>query len=114
MKYFTQQRSQALQNFDSAAMAAADADWEKAVEQYDAHLQSIRAELPDTVRQLLDGFYYHDARVLSMGRRDGVFQMTLQLDVPPNELVTLTYALTGPPEERRHPVPDGAAEGPPL
>src|SRR5271170_2961477 len=105
MKYFTQQRSQALQNFDGPAMDAADADWEAAVEQYDGYLQTIRPDLPEPVLRLLDGFYYHDARVLSLGRRDDVFVISLQLDVPPNELLTLSYALAGPPELREHPTP---------
>jgi hypothetical protein len=114
MKYFTRQRFLALQNFDSAAMEAADADWETAVDQYDAYLRTIRAELPEAVRQLLDGFYYHDSQVLSMGRRGDVFVITLQLDVPPNELLTITYTLTEPPEVTKHPLATRPVEGAPL
>ncbi len=98
MNYFTRERYKAQQNFDEAAMDAADADWEDAVERYDAYLQTIRPNLPESVRQLLDGFYFHDARVLSMGQRGDTFVISLQLDVPPNELLTITYALAGPVE----------------
>ena len=58
-------------------------------------MQSIRAEMPESVRELVDGFFLHDARVLSMGRRGDTFVISLQLDVPPNELLTVTYTLTG-------------------
>jgi hypothetical protein len=112
MKYFTWQRDLALQNFESAAMAAADADWEAAVDQYEAYLDTIRPELPESVRQLLDGFYYHDARVLSMGRRGDVFVITLQLAVPPNDLLTIVYTLEGTPELSKHPVAGAANEVP--
>jgi hypothetical protein len=54
--------------------------------------------MPEAVRELLDGFWLHDARVLSMGRRGDTFVISLQLDVPPNELLTITYTLAGPPE----------------
>jgi hypothetical protein len=56
MKYFTPQRYLALQNFAPKAMDAADADWEQAVEQYEAYLQTVLPGLPDSVRKLLDGF----------------------------------------------------------
>ena len=102
MKYFTWQRFLDLQDFDRADMDAADAEWEAAVEQYEAYLQTIRANLLESVRQLLDGFWYHDARVLSMGHRGDLFTMTLQLDAPPNELLTITYQLAGPPEMKKH------------
>jgi hypothetical protein len=115
VKYFTWQRYLALQNFEEEAMAAADADWEAAVEQYDAYLQTIRADLPEPVRRLLNGFYFHDAQVLSMGRRSDVFVITLQLDVPPNELVTITYTLAGAPEViQQPPLADGPVQGAPL
>jgi hypothetical protein len=51
----------------------------------------------------LDGFYLHDARVLSMGRRGETFVISLQLDAPPNELLTITYTLAGSPEIKKEP-----------
>jgi len=98
MKYFTRRHYLALQNREEAARDAADADWEDAVERYDAYLQSIHQDLPECIRPLLDGFYLHDARVLSMGRQGDTFLISLQLDVPPNELLTITYTLAGPPD----------------
>jgi hypothetical protein len=47
MKYFTPQRYLALQDLSSdAALNAADADWEAAVDQYDAYLQAVLPRLP--------------------------------------------------------------------
>jgi hypothetical protein len=98
MKYFTRERYLALQNFQDDAMDAADADWEAAMAAYEKQLQSTRPEMHESVRQLLDGFYLHDARVLSMGQRGDAFVISLQLDVPPHDLLTITYTLVGPPE----------------
>jgi len=100
MNYFTRERYLALQERGDA-MDAADAAWAEAVARYEAYLQTIRPEMPESVRELLDGFYLHDARVLSMGRRGDTFVISLQLDVPPNELLTITYNLAGPPEIRQ-------------
>ncbi|HYV37473.1 MAG TPA: hypothetical protein VE988_17340 [Gemmataceae bacterium] len=98
MKFFTRDRYLALQNPHEDAMDAADADWEAAVNAYDAQLRLIRPAMPPTVRQLLDGLYLHDARVLSMGQCGETFTITLQLDVPPNDLLTIAYSLAGQPQ----------------
>src|SRR5947209_5293713 len=68
MKYFTPARHLALQDFSSdEAMDAAYEAWEAEVERYEAYLQTIRVDLPAEVLRLLEGYYLHDARVLSMG-----------------------------------------------
>jgi hypothetical protein len=101
MNYFTPERYLALQQRGDDAMDAADAAWEEAVERYDAYLQTIRPEMPESVRELLDGFSLHDARVLSMGRRGDTFVISLQLEAPPNELLTITYMLAAAPEVKQ-------------
>ena len=112
MNYFTRERYLALQDFDESAMDAADAEWEAVVDRYEAYLQTIRPDMPESVRQLLDGFYLHDARVLSMGRRGETFVISLQLDVPPNELLTITYRLAGSPEVKKEPFPNAEGSSP--
>lgn len=97
MKYFTPDLYVRLQDRDSEAMDAADAAWEVAADCYDSYLQTILPELPPAVRQLLEGFYLHDAEVLSAGRQGDNFVLLLQLDVPPNDLLSLTYTLAGEP-----------------
>jgi hypothetical protein len=113
MNYFTRERYLAQQLSDAAAMDAADAAWEQAVARYDAYLQTIRPDLPECTRQLLDGFDRHDARVLSMGQRGDTFLISMQLDVPPNELLTITYTLAGPPEMKTEKFPGGEGSAPP-
>jgi hypothetical protein len=98
MNFFTRERYLALQERGDEAMDAADAAWAEAVARYDAYLQSIRPEMPEAVRELVDGFHLHDARVLSMGRRGDTLVISLQLDVPPSELLTITYTLAGTPQ----------------
>jgi hypothetical protein len=114
MNYFTRERYLALQEPGDDAMDAADAAWDAAVARYEAYLQTIRPEMPEAVRELLDGFYLHDARVLSMGRRDDTYVISLQLDVPPNELLTITYNLASPPEIKQEPFPWAAAGAAPV
>src|SRR5262245_60780227 len=65
--------------------------------------------MPESVRELLDGFYLHDARVLSMGQRGDTFVISLQLDVPPNELLTITYTLAAVPEIKQELFPWASA-----
>lgn len=113
MNHFTRERYLALQERGDDARDAADAAWAKAVDRYDASLQTIRPEMPETVRELLDGFFLHDARVLSMGRRGDTFLISLQLDVPPNELLTITYTLAGAPEIKQDLFPWATAGGRP-
>lgn len=95
MRYFTPARYLALQDFSSdEAMNAADAAWEAAVDEYEASLDTIRPTLPDNLRQLV-GWYLHDSAVVSMAKRDGRFDVTLQLEPPPRDLLTISYDLVG-------------------
>jgi hypothetical protein len=105
MNYFTRERYLALQERGDEAMDAADAAWDEAVARYDAYLQTIRPEMPEAVRNLVDGFSIHDARILSMGRRGDTFVISLQLDTPPSELLTITYTLAGTPDIQQNPFP---------
>ncbi|HJT78235.1 MAG TPA: hypothetical protein VJ739_13610 [Gemmataceae bacterium] len=114
MKYFTRERYLALQERGEEARDAADAAWDEAVGQYETYLGTIRPEMPEAVRELLDGFCLHDARVLSMGRRGDTFMISVQLDVPPNELLTITYSLAGAPEIKQQPFPWATAGAAPA
>jgi hypothetical protein len=97
MKYFTPDLYLRLQDREPDAMDAADTAWSDAAERYDNYLQSILPELPSAVRQLLEGYYLHDAEVLSAGRQGDSFVLLLQLDVPPHDLLSITYTLMAEP-----------------
>lgn len=105
MKYFTPDLYIRLQQREPDAMDAADAAWDEAAQRYDNYLQTILPELPPAVRQLLEGYYLHDAEVLSAGRQGDTFVILLQLDVPPNDLLSITYTLTAEPQIDRSAFP---------
>jgi hypothetical protein len=105
MRYFTPDLYVRLQDQGPNAMDAAEAAWADAAERYDGYLQTIVPELPPSVRQLLEGYYLHDAEVLSAGRQDDTFVILLQLDVPPNDLLSITYTLAGEPSIDRAALP---------
>jgi len=107
VKYFTRERHLALQATDRALADQADAAWEEAAARYEAYLESIRPGLPEAVLALLDGYDLHDARVLTMGQRGQEFVVSLQLDIPPRDVLTLTYRLAGPPVIRKLSFPSG-------
>src|SRR5271168_4984830 len=104
MKYFTKDLIERYGCMDNEAVfLAADAEWEAALERYAAYLQTIRPDMPESVRRLDEDFCLHDARVLSMGQRGDTFVISLQLDTPAKELLTITYTIAGSPEINKEP-----------
>ena len=104
MKYFTPELFARLQNFDPRAMDVADADWEAAEGRYEQRLQELGPAI-DPVLKRLDGVLLHDATVESISRRDDQFIMVLHKNVPPRDVVTLTYTLAGEPFIDRNALP---------
>ena len=66
------------------------------------------------MRHLIDGLYLHDARVLSMGQQEDRFVISLQLDVPAKDRVSILYTLAGAPEVNQQAFPAPGAKHPPL
>lgn len=98
MKYFTPKRYLRLGNLkNERAFLAAQADWERAIAGYTAHLRRIRASLPISLVRLVDSVYLHDARVLGIwqGPRSR-FTVTLQPESDPSRLAILAYSLIEP------------------
>jgi hypothetical protein len=50
---------------------------------------------------LLGGHYLHDARVLSLAQQGERFRVTLQLETPQLDLLTITYTLASSPSVRQ-------------
>ena len=98
MKYFTPERYAALQDFSSdEVMNAADEAWEEAGARYVAYLDTVRQQFPAGLRQIDESYYLHDAIIQGMGRRGPYFVMILQLDTPPQSILTFTYDLVEDP-----------------
>jgi hypothetical protein len=97
MKFFTPELIAAYGSDDPAIWKEAEARWEAACNQYNALLASIRAELPAGLQHIEASYSLHDAVIRGMGRRAGTFVIMLQLDTPPQSLLTFTYDLVEEP-----------------
>ena len=105
MKYFTPESHVRLQDFTSdAAMNAADAASEAAQQRYDAHLQAIEPEMPPCYHQF-DDLLLHGAHVWTIGWKGDQLVMVLHKDIPPRDVVILTYTLTREPYVNRDAFP---------
>ncbi|HEV3004114.1 MAG TPA: hypothetical protein VGX78_06605, partial [Pirellulales bacterium] len=67
MKYFTPELHVRLQGLDAREMDQADAEWERAEQKYRRRLKAIRAKLPQSALDVLEGVPLHDAEVLWIG-----------------------------------------------
>ncbi len=104
MKYFTPDLLARLGSSDDAVANAAAAEWDRRQQAYEEELQRIEPELPERVREF-NNLLLHDARVQSLARRDGQLILVLRKDIPPRDLVILTYELAGEPVIDREALP---------
>jgi hypothetical protein len=96
MNFFTPALYVRLQDFDPAVMEAADSDWEQAECHYQDRLKQLGRMIEPVLRRF-DGVLLHDAVVLGISRQGSQLVMLLRRDIPPREVVTLTYELVGEP-----------------
>jgi hypothetical protein len=97
MKYFTRdliERYGCLD--DEAVFRDAETEWEARLARYEAGLQSIEPELPEHIRAFTR-LLLHDAIVWSIARQGDKLIMVLRKDVPPKDVVILTYTLIEEP-----------------
>jgi hypothetical protein len=97
MKYFTPDLYVRGQSQDDSVLDEVDRLWEEAGERYAAYLDTVRPEFPAGLRYLDNRYYLHDAEVRGMGRLGSSFIITVQLDTPPQSLVTFTFDLVEEP-----------------
>jgi hypothetical protein len=108
MKYFTPERYVALQDFSTdEAMDAADKAWEEAGERYAAYLDTVRPHFPPGLRQIDASYHLHDAVIQGMGKHGPSFVIILQLDTPPQPILTFTYDLVEAPVVVKDALPPG-------
>ena len=105
MKYFTPDLIVAYGSDDPAIWKEAAARWDDVCEQYNSILVSLKPGFPPGLRQIEDSYSLHDAVIQGMGRRGGTFVIVLQLDTPPQSLLTFTYDLVEEPIVQREVLP---------
>ena len=120
MRYFTPDLLARFGSEDEVIALAAQEEWEQRAEIYDRGFRAIEGRLPGRFRELCRRFYLHDAVVLGIGSRQApdlagtadtgqpvtsippppgvsvpdpipLYRITLRLDPPPHEVVTLDY-----------------------
>jgi hypothetical protein len=97
MKYYTRGLIERFGSYDETVASAAQAEVEAVSARYEQHLQQIRPAFPPDLRRLVDEVLLHDADVLSIAHRTGLLFMGLRKDIPPRDVVLLTYTLTEEP-----------------
>jgi hypothetical protein len=109
MKYLTDDLLARSKSTDDDILDAVSREWEQALQEYETHLQRIREHLPIRVRDLLDKFCLHDAKILTFSltksRRDDVWYWSIFLrpEGSQEEWYELKYQLVnGPGSVRIH------------
>jgi hypothetical protein len=97
MKYFTPDLIARGQSNDSHVLDEVEVLWDNQCDSYQSHLRSLQKDLPPGLRHILDNYYLHDAKIQGMGQRNDAFVVVLQLDPPPQSLLTFTYHLLEEP-----------------
>lgn len=106
MKYFTPELFLRLQDTSKEkSFLAASECWERGIQSYRAHLQSLMGHLPRSVRRLIKEFQLHDADVLAMDRSSRTLSITLNLCPPKSYFLLLTYSLVDEPRINRSALP---------
>jgi len=96
MKYFTRALMERYGSDEDSVSQAAHDEWEQVLQRYERYLDFIQPELPESIRAFLE-LRLHDAMVWSIARQDHHLIMVLRKDIPPRDLVLLTYTLTAEP-----------------
>jgi hypothetical protein len=96
MKYFTRELKERYGSEDDVVASAANAEWEATLERYERYLQSIESELPEHIRAF-NNLLLHDAIIWSIARQGNKLIIVMRKDIPPRDVVILTYTLTQEP-----------------
>jgi hypothetical protein len=93
------------QSSDDRVLNEQERQWEDAGARYVAHLATVRPQFPPGLRLIDESYFLHDATVQGLGRRGQNLVMILQLDTPPQSILTLTYELVEDPVVLREALP---------
>jgi hypothetical protein len=114
MKYFTPELIVMGQSDNDQVLNEQERLWEEAGDRYVAYLNTVLPRFPTGLRKIEASYYLHDGIVCSMSRREQSFVMTLQLDPPPQSLLTFVYDLVEDPVVIKDAVPRGWFEVGPI
>lgn len=106
MKYFTRELLERYGLEDDAVADAANTEWEAVLERYEHYLTQIDRELPEHIREFLK-LRLHDAIIWSIARQEDKLLMVMHKDIPPCEVVFLTYTLVQEPVIDTEALPPG-------
>src|SRR5436853_7129831 len=109
MKYFTPELIVMGQSEDDQVLGEQEQLWDEAADRYVSYLDSVRPSFPPGLRQIDESYYLHDAIIQGMGRRGHSFVIILQLDTPPQSILTFTYDLVEDPTIRKDALPAEAS-----
>ncbi len=98
MKYFTPDLLVRFGSKDDAIANAAQEEWDCACDSYGHYFDSIKGKMPSGLRHIEESYQLHDAKVRGLGKQGHSFVIVLQLDSPPQPLVTLTFDLVNEPK----------------
>jgi hypothetical protein len=101
MKYFTQDLIVRGQSQNDTELNEVEALWDENCARYAAYVDSVRDRLPPGLRHRIDSYYLHDAVVRGVGRKVNSFVIIVQLDTPPQSIVTFAYDLLSEPDIRK-------------
>ena len=103
MKYFTPELLERFRSPDPAIADAASKEWDRALAEYEKHLESIRGKLPEQLKDLLDNYCLHDARVRAVSLPDQRMYLILaQPEDARDHVLLLSYRLVREPEFVRY------------
>jgi hypothetical protein len=105
MKYFTPELIAAYGSDDPVTWKQAESGWDAVCEQYNTYLASLKPAFPPGLRHIEDNYSLHDSVIRGMGRREKTFVIVLQLDTPPQPLLTFTYDMVEEPIIQREVLP---------
>lgn len=96
MRFFTPDLLERFKSSDPAIAGAADAEWETAHERYAEKMRQLEPTLPPHLREFNE-LLLHDASLQTLARDGNRLLMVLKKDVPPRDVVVLTYDLLDEP-----------------
>jgi hypothetical protein len=97
VRYFTRELIEMGQSEDEAVLERQQDLWDDACERYFQQLDALKNAMPPGLRRRVENYYLHDAVIRGMGQRGCSFVIMLQLDTPPESLLTFTYDLIQDP-----------------